>query len=489
MNQRLKIIIVLSLVSWLFPAAGITQQAAENMIISKRFFSVEDGLASREVFCAIQDNDGFMWFGTRSGLNRYDGKNFKLFTKQRDGLAENKIIQLAKDNHNHLFIVYGNPGYARSAMRISVMDLTTYTLKSLKETFPNMPFDENYVYWVANAGDDLCFLVSNPFRYWRLTSAGFKLVCEMKAWDKPGSAENWLTAAGRHHTTTWPFCRFYKDCALLFITEDLPMYFCSPGTTKIFPGPPKGPLITPGKQFINGGDELPDKFNAMEHTQRRQAPVGSNGDSQIYLLAGDFSTVLVYRAADGLFLYDFTELKKLLDPEELKISSGYGLYSFFIDRQDNIWICMAGGLIKMKLQKNNFAHYFTKQQLRDSSDNQVRGIYDDAAGNVYASVWNRFCLNSGSGSRFLKIGLNNVMYGICRCMNKIYLGEANLYELEPGALKRLTNVNLREIWVIDSLAPNKLILGCTDSILTFDLATNEFETIKHSGVVACAPFA
>ena len=116
--------------SWLisgclfFPEVASSQLTTGNEIITKRFLSVEDGLASREVFCAIQDNDGFMWFGTRNGLNRYDGKNFKLFTKQKDGLAENKIIQLAKDNHNHLFIVYGNPGYARSAMRIEVMDLT-----------------------------------------------------------------------------------------------------------------------------------------------------------------------------------------------------------------------------------------------------------------------------------------------------------------------------------------------------------------------------
>ena len=46
--------------------------------ISKRFLSTEDGLASHEVFCGVQDKAGFLWFGTRNGLNRYDGK--KLFT-------------------------------------------------------------------------------------------------------------------------------------------------------------------------------------------------------------------------------------------------------------------------------------------------------------------------------------------------------------------------------------------------------------------------
>jgi hypothetical protein len=32
--------------------------------ISKRFLSIEDRLASHEVFCGVQDKAGFLWFGT-----------------------------------------------------------------------------------------------------------------------------------------------------------------------------------------------------------------------------------------------------------------------------------------------------------------------------------------------------------------------------------------------------------------------------------------
>src|SRR3569623_2830449 len=79
--------------------------------ISKRLISIEDGLASHEVFCGLQDKAGFMWFGTRNGLNRYDGKNCLLFTRQRDHLQENKVVQLAKDDANNLFIEYGSTGF------------------------------------------------------------------------------------------------------------------------------------------------------------------------------------------------------------------------------------------------------------------------------------------------------------------------------------------------------------------------------------------
>ena len=43
--------------------------------------TIDDGLSQSIVQCIIQDRQGFMWFGTQDGLNRYDG--YKLsFTKR-----------------------------------------------------------------------------------------------------------------------------------------------------------------------------------------------------------------------------------------------------------------------------------------------------------------------------------------------------------------------------------------------------------------------
>src|SRR5690606_19813700 len=42
-------------------------------------YQVEQGLSNNAVLCSLQDSKGFMWFGTKDGLNRFDGYSFKVF--------------------------------------------------------------------------------------------------------------------------------------------------------------------------------------------------------------------------------------------------------------------------------------------------------------------------------------------------------------------------------------------------------------------------
>src|SRR5262245_1631402 len=46
--------------------------------------STADGLSQTKVDSIVQDNDGFIWFGTRFGLYRYDGYGFKIFVRDAE---------------------------------------------------------------------------------------------------------------------------------------------------------------------------------------------------------------------------------------------------------------------------------------------------------------------------------------------------------------------------------------------------------------------
>ncbi len=59
--------------------------------------SVANGLSQSDVKCLIQDKRGFLWIGTRDGLNRYDGANFEKFqfnNKDTSALAFNQIYAI-----------------------------------------------------------------------------------------------------------------------------------------------------------------------------------------------------------------------------------------------------------------------------------------------------------------------------------------------------------------------------------------------------------
>ena len=58
--------------------------------VSFQYLSKKEGLSQSSVFAIVQDADGFMWFGTRDGLNKYDGYQFKVYRK--DTADSNSLI-------------------------------------------------------------------------------------------------------------------------------------------------------------------------------------------------------------------------------------------------------------------------------------------------------------------------------------------------------------------------------------------------------------
>ncbi len=69
--------------------------------------SVEQGLSNGIVQCILQDHQGFMWFATEDGLNKYDG--YKFTTYRHDphdstSLSSNYITSLYEDPDKNLWI-------------------------------------------------------------------------------------------------------------------------------------------------------------------------------------------------------------------------------------------------------------------------------------------------------------------------------------------------------------------------------------------------
>lgn len=71
-------------------------------------YSSQQGLSQNSGYCIAQDKDGFLWMGTQDGLNRFDGKNFRVFyrnTINRGSLGSNLIYSLFCDTVNNRMLI------------------------------------------------------------------------------------------------------------------------------------------------------------------------------------------------------------------------------------------------------------------------------------------------------------------------------------------------------------------------------------------------
>ena len=75
--------------------------------ISFRELANVGGLSQTRVLQIVQDDQGFMWFGTQYGLDRYDGYKFRVFTPvpgNVNSLSGAYIYSLFKDHAGMLWI-------------------------------------------------------------------------------------------------------------------------------------------------------------------------------------------------------------------------------------------------------------------------------------------------------------------------------------------------------------------------------------------------
>jgi len=69
---------------------------SENIIIRK-------GLSQNTIYCQMEDRQGYLWFGTWDGLNKFDGYNFTIYNKQ-NGLTNETINSILEDEFGRIWI-------------------------------------------------------------------------------------------------------------------------------------------------------------------------------------------------------------------------------------------------------------------------------------------------------------------------------------------------------------------------------------------------
>lgn len=87
--------------------AGAAPLSAQSFDYGFKHLTTDDGLSHDNIHSIVRDKQGFMWFGTMNGLNRFDGVQFRTFLnrpKDSTSLIHNLVNAIVCDDEGYLWV-------------------------------------------------------------------------------------------------------------------------------------------------------------------------------------------------------------------------------------------------------------------------------------------------------------------------------------------------------------------------------------------------
>jgi signal transduction histidine kinase/ligand-binding sensor domain-containing protein/CheY-like chemotaxis protein len=128
-------------------------------------YQVEDGLSHNSAWCILQDSYGFMWFGTSDGLNRFDGRKFKVYRNDIQdsfSLGNNSVQALFEDKNRNIWVGTGSGMYVydRKEDKFRHFDKKTQYGVSISGEVKKIIKTSKGLIWIATLGQGL--FIYNP---------------------------------------------------------------------------------------------------------------------------------------------------------------------------------------------------------------------------------------------------------------------------------------------------------------------------------------
>jgi signal transduction histidine kinase/ligand-binding sensor domain-containing protein/HPt (histidine-containing phosphotransfer) domain-containing protein/BarA-like signal transduction histidine kinase len=311
---------------------------ASGLTIRFDRLTVNDGLLLNTIFNITQDKQGFLWFGTRDGLNRYDGYEFKQYRhdpKKPHSLSANWVTALHVDSQGQLWVGTAN-------------GLNRYDDSS-----------DSFVHFQHNPTNPDS-LISNAIRYIFEDSTGVLWIGTQDGLDQ-------------YQASTGLFVHFSHQDSLpasLADNEVKVIYEDSSGT--VWVGTEGGldkynPLTGDFRHFVHQQQSL----NSLSHNAVRSILEDSQGKLWIATKRG----LNQFDRRTKRFVHFFHQSG---DPHSLSQNDTTSLYE---DKNGILWIGTDDGLNAYDRNTNQFTHYTHLASDPNSlGSNNINTLYADASG-------------------------------------------------------------------------------------------------------------
>ena len=366
-KKRFYIIIFILFISSVFYSNDLLK---EGLNPSFEYINRENGISNLSVSSMIQDKYGFIWFGTQGGLNRYDGRNMKIYTNdpfEDDVLIHNLIQTMYYDEDKHDLWIGTYQGISR--LKIYENSFINYTVE--KNNLSNSVIvaitkDENDIFW---AGTLSGLNKINP-------DTG-----EVKIYEIPGNVVRslLLDSENRLWIGTYEGLFYYDklDDKIKKYNIDLPSSFVM-AIKEYEPN-----ILTLG--LWGGGitniDLKTNEMKTITFSDNRVYSIIRTNDGIKWI--GTWGGGLFAITPDGKnyhFAGDSSD-SSLVHPV---------VYSMLQDHSDILWVgTNGGGVCKINPRKNNYTILsYDPEQPEGLSAGKINDIFRDSEGNLWIAVYN-----------------------------------------------------------------------------------------------------
>ncbi len=446
-----------------------------------KHYQVENGLSNNSVFASVQDHNGFMWFGTKDGLNRFDGysmKNYRRDPANPKSLGNDKIFALCSSKATGLWIGTENGLYNFNPL--------TESFRMIEGTFE------------LGIG---ALQIDAAGRIWGL--AGNKVI----RYDPLQNHFGFVSMGSQTQATTI-FCR--KNGAVMVTSSDGHILVYDEKkksfNTRFKAGNSKLGYVTAlsetnDQHLVVGTSDQGIKLFNLKTNVLRNLITYNEDKTHIYVRAiQNLNHEFWIGTESGVYLYDHDKKttvhlqKQNSDPYTL---SDNAIYTVSKDRDGGIWMgTFFGGVNYYAASSSKFTKYFPAQSENAISGSAVREIVKDRNGDLWIGTedagLNLLNTKTGRFTTFLPTGskysiAHSNVHGLLANGNQLWIGTfqhgLDLMDINTGLVTKHyqpgVGSSLKSNFILSlcKTRSNELIVATTHGIYQYNPKKDDFEAI------------
>lgn len=447
-----------------------------------RHYQVENGLSHNTVTSSVQDREGFMWFGTKDGLNRFDGYSFKIFRNTPEDTTSigNNFIQNLYDMNGILWVGTDGGLYKYNAQLENFSPLGP----TLNKTIRGITSDRDGNLWFI-AGYTLCKLQVDSHQLFEYDTDKFfyaTSVCSTP------SGTIWVSTRDGHLNKYDPkHDHFSKNDVFLHSSETATHWIekiYSTNENIIYIGTQSQGVKVFHPDLRNYSDlKIYDTENSALFVRDF---VKSNG-YEIWIATE--SGVYIYNTKNSTFK---NLTKGYNNPYSL---SDNAIYTLCTDREGGVWAgTYFGGINYYQKQYTPFEKYFPKIGENSISGNAVREICPDTLGNLWIGTedagLNKFNPKTGEFTNYMPTGKPDGLshyniHGLLAIGHELWIGTfhhgLDVMDIRTGKVTRHYSASngpggLQSdfIYSIVLTASHELVVGTSNGLYKYDKKNDNF---------------